>query len=365
MTARLHGIPPQKLVPIYAADQLSKSYTAAETTAPEPLPTPYAAATVSPESVGIKDGPEIQFLMFGDCGGIEDPAPQKLVAAAIQQLRESGAIDPAFALLVGDGVYFNGDPAQWVPQFYEPYCTALGGVPIIMFPGNHDGDSSDGVTGSGIASFMANMCTAFPEAPPGDPQLEYQRHTQTLPYCDWCLELEALTIIAAWSNVPSGGDLTEDQIGFITDSLKDAPGDVPVMLGLHHPPFSVDAFHGGSAKMAQIIEQCAVDAGRCPDIVVGGHVHDQQRFTWTVAKGWTIPTIVSGNGGYHNTHEFASDVTYPMAVAEGVTFEAGDDTNFGFNILTLGGGKVAGEYVSVAKETGTITRNADTFTTAS
>lgn len=354
--SRLLGIAPQRLKPIFARDQLSKSFPPSPL---EPLPQPYAAAAVTPASVGIVDAPSIQFLMFGDCGGVADPGPQKLVAAAIQQLRASGAISPAFALINGDVVYYNGDPAQWAPQFYEPYTVALGGIPILAFPGNHDGDASDGVPGSGITSFLANMCTPSPIAPPGDPQLEYQRHTQTLPYCDWCLELEALTIIAAWSNVPSGGDLAPEQLAFITNQLKGARAGIPIMLGLHHPPFSVDAHHGGSAKMAAAIQQCVAAAGRCPDIIVGGHVHDYQHFVWTL-NGWQIPTIVSGGGGYHNLHGFASDATPGMQFEQGVQFVGGDDHNYGFCIVTAAVGKVRGEYVSVGKD-GTVTRNVDTF----
>ena len=354
---RLLGIPPALPGrPILSKTQLQKSYPPA---VKEPLPSPYTPALVTPDRLGITDAATVQFVMFGDCGGVSDPNPQNLVANAILSLRQSGAINPAFALLVGDLVYFNGDPAQWAPQFYEPYCHSLGGVPIIAFPGNHDGDASDGIPGSGIASFLANMCTPSPKIPPGDPTFEYARHTQTLPSCDWALELEALTIIAVWTNVPSGGDLYPEQTAFLTAQLKAARPKIPVMVGVHHPPYSVDAHHGGSAKIGQAIDACIAAAGRCPDIVASGHVHDFQHLVRTY-QGWKIPYIVSGNGGYHNLHNLASDATAGLQVDPETVFNYGDDTNYGFCIITAGGGKISGEYVSIGKD-GTITRSADTF----
>ena len=59
------------------------------------------------------------------------------------------------------------------------------------------------------------MCTPKPEVPPADPQFEYGRHTQTEPWCDWTLELKAVTIIGLYSNVPSGGHLEQSQIDWL------------------------------------------------------------------------------------------------------------------------------------------------------
>lgn len=351
---RQFGLP--RPTDVRARDQLQK--TESELVGIQPLPSPYAPAAVTPASVGIKDAPVIQFLLFGDCGGVKQPDYQNHVAAAMAGVLPTVA--PEFALIVGDLVYFNGDPDQWVPQFYEPYAQALSGVPIIAFPGNHDGDDTDGVTGSGIASFMANMCTATPEIPLGDPQFEYGRHTQTLPSCDWALELQALTIISVWSNVPSGGYLFPEQAAFLTAQLKAAPADVPVMVGAHHPPYSVDAHHGGSASMGASLDGCFQAAGRQPEIVVSGHVHDDQRFT-RMLNSQPITYLVSGNGGYHNLHELASDATAPMQVDSETVFEFGDDQNWGFHIITAGHGKIGGEYVSVSRDGETVTRNADTF----
>lgn len=349
-----------------------------DSTGNQPLPSPYSPAIIKPIQVGIQDGPSIQFLMFGDCGGVKNPDYQGYVAAAMQSVIAGLSTPPSFAYILGDVVYFNGDPDQYAPQFYEPYCHTLGGIPIIAFPGNHDGDGTDGVVGSGIPSFMANFCTVSPEIPPGDPQFEYGRHTQTLPSVDWSLRLQNLTIISLWTNVASGGSLYPEQRGFLHDALVSAPAGVPVMLGLHHPPYSVDTHHGGCAGMGDVIDAMSTLAGRWPDYVVSGHVHDQQRFTRTISGqpntpnsttissistpeiGKQIPYLVSGNGGYHNLHELASDATPGLHVTDDTVFNFGDDQNWGFQLVTVTPTGLSGEYIAVDGN-GNVTRNADNW----
>lgn len=66
---------------------------------------------------------------------------------------------------------------------------------------------------------MANFCTATPQAPPCDPALEFGRHTQTLPWSDWTLELQAATIIGLYSNVPSDGHFETSQTDWMAAQL--------------------------------------------------------------------------------------------------------------------------------------------------
>ncbi len=325
-----------------ASDQLQKSFPSA---AIQPLPQPYAPGPVNLAEVGITDpGATLTFLVCGDVGGVKTPSPQNAVSCAMQQ-NQDGA---AFVLILGDIVYFNGQEALtagsgqtgYMDQFYEAYAKLL--KPIIAFPGNHDGDPLPGDTS--LSGFMANFCTSSAGNPPDDPQLEYGRHTQTLPYCEWTLALDAVTIIAVYSNVPDGGHLEPEQVTRLTQELKNAPADKPIILGLHHPPYSVDAHHGGSQRMGQLIDQAVAAAGRGPDLVLSGHVHDYQRFTRTV-NGKPVPYIVSGNGGYHNLHQLAGGATPGEQVASDVVFEYGDAKHYGFLKLTVSGGKISGEYI--------------------
>jgi acid phosphatase type 7 len=136
---------------------------------------------------------------------------------------------------------------------------------------------------------------------------------------------------------------------------------VPLIVALHHPPYSADAFHGGSAKMGEILDAAFTSSGRTPDLVITGHVHDYQRFTRTMAGGKTVPYIVAGNGGYHNLHKLAPGATPGEELSAGVVFEAGDATNWGFLSFTSDGHTLSAKYVSVAKD-GTVNPSADSFT---
>ena len=310
------------------------------------LPEPYAPAAVAPDAVGIEepDG-ELSFFVLGDVGGVKAPGPQNAVSYAMEQ-RQAEA---AFALILGDVVYFNGqqmgnvEGAQtgYGDQFYEPYAKLA--RPIIAFPGNHDGDPEVGDTS--LSGFMANFCANQPGVPVDDPQLEYGRHTQTLPYCEWTLRLKAATIIAVYSNVPSGGHLEPEQVERLTKELKEAP-DGPLILGIHHPPYSIDSHHGGSERMGKILDEAFAQSGRTPDMVLSGHVHDYQRFTRTI-NGKQVLYIVSGNGGYHNLHQLAKGAHHGEELAEGVVFEYGDAKHYGYLKITVKDGKIGGEYTAV------------------
>jgi acid phosphatase type 7 len=155
-----------------------------------------------------------------------------------------------------------------------------------------------------------------------------------------------VTIVAVYSNVPTGGHLEPQQIERLTTELKNADPKKPLIVGLHHPPYSVDSHHGGSERMAEILNKAFEDAGRTPDLILSGHVHDYQRFTHTI-NGKQVPYVVAGNGGYHNLHRLAQGATPGEELAEGVTFEYGDDRRYGFLKLTIKGQTDEGEYIAV------------------
>jgi hypothetical protein len=339
--ARSFGLPPQ----VNAADQLQKSVP---TVGVQPLP-PGAPGRATPSQLGITDSDPITFYVIGDHGGVLAPGPQNAVSYAMQ--KQEGP-RPAFVYSVGDWVYFGGDEGGWDVQVYEPYAHL--NVPLVGIPGNHDdqygGNPPFDPSRGPLDGWMANMCTPKPEVPPADPQLEYGRNTQTEPWCDWTLELGAVTIIGLYSNVPSGGHLEQSQIDWFTSELKSAPTDRPVIVTLHHPPYSVDAHHGGSQQMGSALDSTFNGAQRFPDLVLTGHVHDFQCFTrQTPAKN--VRYVVIGNSGYHNLHQLATDAKSGMDLGGGVTLEYGDASEYGFLVLTVAGGKISGEYVGVAPGT--------------
>jgi hypothetical protein len=340
MAKRSLGVQPQRAK---AAKQLQATkYSKAGV---QPLPEPYAAAKVTPDSLGIKDpGDGITFFVAGDTGGIKTPGPQNAVSCAMQSLLRKWK--PSAFLHLGDVVYFNGDESEYQPQFYEPY----GGLPlpVVAIPGNHDGDTTDDPSRAPLDTFMANFCDSKPSVPAADPTFEFKRHTQTQPSHDFAVEFEAVTIVGVYTNVASGGHFEEQQVAFLTEAFSKAPAGKQLWLAGHHPPFSVDAHHGGAVRVWETYQKVISVSGRTPDVILGGHVHDYQRFTLgSPATQSPVTFLLSGNGGYHNLHKLASDARAGETLADGVTFEYGDDGRYGFLALTVKGGKTSGEYVAV------------------
>jgi hypothetical protein len=351
--ARRFGIPPAT-----AREQLHRVVTPAATETFKPLPPPTGKLPfhATPADLGFKDASPLTFFVLGDSGGIVDAEPQNNVSNAMQAAAPGAG--PAFVYHVGDIIYFNGDEADYPSQFYEPYAHL--NVPIIGIPGNHDGDNSDDLNVPSLSAFMTNLCATAPTLPAGAE--EYNRDTETQPNCYWTFTSQAVTIIGCYTNVPSGGVVESDQAAWLQSELRTAPADVPLIVTLHHPPYSVDAFHGGSKNMGTLLDNAFTGSGRTPDLVITGHIHDYQRFTRTMpGTSTTLPYVVIGNGGYHNLHNFASGANPGEQLGDGVVFEFGDDSNWGFLTLTVDGTKITGSYTSVAKD-GTATPDADSFT---
>ncbi len=317
-----------------AAEQLQKTFP--PTVPTQPLPAGNGGRAKAAD-LGVHEATPLSFFVIGDHGGINDPNPQNAVTLAME-----AQSPPAFVYSVGDVVYFNADAAQWTPQFYEAYAHLA--VPFLSIPGNHDGDTTDDPKRTPLDTWMANFCAAEPTLPVGSE--EYERDVQTQPYCDWTLQCAAVTIVGLYSNVPSGGHLVKSQIDWLTGELKAADPKLPLIVTLHHPPYSVDAHHGGSHKMGTALDSAFTAAGRLPQLVISGHVHDYQRFTRT-NLAHPVPYIVIGNSGYHNLHRLAPGAKAGEQLAPGVTFEYGDDSAYGFLKLTVEGGKISGEYFGV------------------
>ncbi len=320
--------------PTTAVKQLQKSWPPNVPT--QPLPAGQGGRAKAAD-LAIKQNEPLTFFVVGDHGGIKDPNPQNAVTLAMETEKL-----PAFVYSVGDVVYFNADQTEWHPQFYEAYAHLP--VPFLSIPGNHDGDTTDDPSRAPLDTWMANFCAAKPALPPGNE--EYGRDVQTQPYCDWTLQCDAVTIVGLYTNVPSGGHLEQSQIDWLTGELKDADPKLPLIVTLHHPPYSVDAHHGASPKMGDALDSAFQASGRLPRLVISGHVHDYQRFTRS-GLAQAIPYVVIGNSGYHNLHRLAPGSNPGEELVPGVTFEYGDDSEYGFLKLTVDGGKISGEYVGV------------------
>lgn len=316
-------------------------------------PAPYhlALADVLPpdQLAAITSAGRLVFHMVGDTGGVMTPQPQMSVAKQLEAdcTVADVAARPAFFYHLGDVVYFYGEADQYYPQFYEPY-DAYPPV-IVAIPGNHDGDLSRAMQAAGVtslAAFVDNFCQRVPHHTPE--ALDAARRGMTQPNVYWTLEAPFVTIVGLYTNVPDGGQLDQDQIAWLETELAQAPPDKALLLTMHHPLYSLDAVHSGSAYLHGVLDDAIARSSRAPDAIFTGHVHNYQRFTRTL-NGRALPVVVAGGGGYHNLHTVVSPAPPPCPVpdAPDVTFESYCDNRFGYLKLTLTATQLTGDYYAV------------------
>jgi hypothetical protein len=302
----------------------------------------------------IKAAKKLTFHVNGDMGGISYAIPQQLVAKGMEaDFSPGGAAsdNPAFLYILGDCVYFNGDLNQYNPQFFVPYEHYL--APIFAVPGNHDGENIPPATS--LDGFLKCFCDTKPRLIPQ--ASDTGRTTMTQPNVYWVLETPLVNFLGLYSNVPEGGDIREPQLSWLVGQLKTLPKNVPVCLTLHHPVYSADIYHSGSTHMKTLLETAAEKAGRHPDLVLAGHVHNFQRITKNLEDGTVVPYIVAGAGGYHNLHaimkvdgeKLITPTQFQDKEGEVVTLEKYSDDNHGFLRLEVTETTITGRYYIVPR----------------
>ena len=312
----------------------------------QPLPSPAGAAPfhldiqtiISAASYKqINDSKKIIFHIAGDTGGVKNPADQQIVAdhMELQFNKQNPAGDPTFFYHLGDVVYYYGKASDYNSQFYEPY--KFYPAPIFAIPGNHDGDidPTDSTKPKSLDAFVRLFCAKKAALPPeaGDAQ----RTTMTQPNVYWTLVTPVANIIGLYSNVPEGGEIRADQQKWFINELKTADKErknKALIVALHHPPYSMDAHHGASLKMQQLLDDSFAKAKVIPDIIFTGHVHNYQRFTRKMANR-ELPYIVAGSGGYwflHNINTPGKAIikTPTPSSFKDVTFEKYAEDRHGF-----------------------------------
>ncbi len=238
----------------------------------QPLPPPlgeppyhYALETALP-GIGqsaVQNG-KLVFHVVGDTGGIKQPAFQRAVAAAMKEdLNQTGGQRPAFFYHLGDVVYYNGEYSLYYDQFYEPYDHYE--APIFSIPGNHDGDPVDASQVS-LDGWTAYFMTATPHVDPASH--DAPRVTLSQPNVYWTLECPFVTLIGLYTNVPEGGSVDSVQQQWLTNEFATAPKDKALLVCLHHPIYSFDDHHSGSARMADVVQHAINDSRRVPNMVL-------------------------------------------------------------------------------------------------
>lgn len=296
----------------------------------------------------------LTFHLNGDMGGIQYAVPQELVAKGMEadfNPQADASSNPAFLYITGDCVYFNGETSEYYKQFYQPYDFYAG--PIFAVPGNHDGENLSGQ--NTLDGFVRNFCA--PHAVKMPESGDSHRTAMVQPNVYWTLLTPFVNIVGLYSNVPAGGDIRAPQTDWLINELRTLSRDVPLLVALHHPVYSADAYHSGSTYMKDVLEHAAEQAGRHPEMIIAGHVHDYQRLTKNLPDGTQVPYLVTGAGGYHNLHSIAKvkgrrmvpPVVFDDKNGDPVTLEQYSDDHHGFLRVEITPKLIVGQYYEVPR----------------
>ena len=302
-----------------------------------------------------KQAKKIVFHTVGDTGGVKNADYQRYVASAMKEDLRNPKLDPPdFFYHLGDVVYYNGQQQDYYDQFYEPYDHY--DPPIIAIPGNHDGDPIDS-TQTSLDGFVAYFMTATPHVNPDS--RDAPRMTMSQPNVYFTLLCPFVTIVGMYTNVPEGGSIDSVQQQWLTNEFATAGEDRALIVALHHPIYSFDDHHSGSARMADAVQQAINDSRRVPNMVLTGHVHNYQRIEREIIKGEATPFLVAGAGGYfhlHNLNAAPGDVD-PNTNAKLVK---ADDKNHSYVTLIVDKDNISGTMTAVDSK-GAVTANEDEF----
>jgi acid phosphatase type 7 len=321
---------------------------------PPTRPAPYRmelAEVVPPEEMArMTASGRLVFHVAGDTGNAgHDLGYQLNVAKHMErQMTSPNAGDrPLFFYHLGDVVYFNGEESKYASQFFDVYDYYK--APILAIPGNHDGDNLPGDTSLG--AFVKNFCAPTPTHPAAAHEAVRDAMTQPNPY--WTLRAPLVTIIGLYTNVPEHGLLddpaatTRPQEEWFWTELAEAPTDRPLIVALHHPPYSLDKYHGNSQRMEAMLERAMVKTRRVPAVVFTGHVHNYQRFTRLRGTA-QIPHVVHGCGGYPSFHQMLAAFPKPSPTPwPDVTLDNYEVTRKGFMRVTVTDALLTCEFFTV------------------
>lgn len=297
----------------------------------------------------ITNSGRLLFHTVGDTGGVNTPTEIENVASYMEKdfENEDPSLNPSFFYHLGDVVYYDGESANYYPEFYEPYNTYP--APIFAIPGNHDGDVNPATGESSLEAFVRNFCAQAPTHT-ADAR-DAARDAMTQPNVFWTLETPLVTIIGMYSNCPEGGQIGPPQISWLETEIRNAPMGMALILSVHHPLYSAYGPHPGSQHLADVLESACQAANRVPHIILTGHVHNYQRFTGTIA-GKSVPVFVAGAGGYnarlHTLDKVFHNTPLPIQMANSSgTLESFCDSLHGYLLIQVTRQSIQCEYYAV------------------
>ncbi len=334
----------------------------------QPLPTPNGPAPYRFDLSHILTADDISTIQTagsmtihtvgdtGDYRGTQQDFVAGMMTADAEALPVNGK--PAFFYHLGDIIYFAGDIDKYGDNFYATYQSYP--AFIVGIPGNHDcqpDDPQDGPVDPNkvpLDGFVQNFMSTTPEVP-GSLKTGAARTQMDQPNVYWTFTTPFATILGLFSNVgETEGEIHQDQQDWFVGELQAADPAKALLVTVHHPPFSGDVDHSGSSAVEVVLSKSFQAAGRYPDMVLSGHVHNYQRFTNLVtdAAGQArhIPFIVAGAGGYTKLgtlHKINGQYpSAPFTINSDLTLEQYNITDFGFLRLTISPTEIVGNYIA-------------------
>jgi acid phosphatase type 7 len=303
----------------------------------------------------IEQSGKLVFHSVGDTGGVTTSTYIDGVTR-FMECDFTGVPDPAdrpsFFYHLGDVVYYDGEGANYWPEFYEPYLTYP--APIVAIPGNHDGDVNPATGETSLQAFVRNFCSQSAVISPDN--RDAPRRTMTQPNVFWTLNTPLVTIIGMYSNCPEGGQVGDTQRQWFISELQAADKSLPIILAIHHPIYSAYGSHPGSTRLKSFLDDCCTRAKRAPDVVLTGHVHDYQRFSAPLYDKKNVPFIVAGAGGYKQRLHVLGKVfqdakaanKFPIQIqGEPEMLENFNDSDHGYLRITVTKKDITLDYVTV------------------
>ena len=201
----------------------------------------------------LQPAPEWHLAVAGDVG--DSGGRLDTTGATMARIQDIQPYDDL--LLLGDNVYWNGDPAKLPDTVFGPFSGLLNrGVGLLAVLGNHDV-----LDGHGDAQLAAMGMEG--------------RY--------WSRTFDDLLLVGLDSN-----DLDGEQVQWLERTLAASDATWKV-VALHHPLYSA-GYQGSNTEVRRVLEPVFVDNG--VQLVLSGHDHDYQRSK--VINGVTY--LVSGAG---------------------------------------------------------------------
>jgi acid phosphatase type 7 len=301
----------------------------------------------------IEQSGQLVFHSVGDTGGVNTSTYIDGVTRFMEcdfTYTAKPADRPSFFYHLGDVVYYDGESANYWPEFYEPYLQYP--APIVAIPGNHDGDVNPSTGETSLQGFVRNFCSQSAVISPDN--RDAPRRTMTQANVFWTFNTPLVTIIGLYSNCPEGGQIGDTQRQWFISELKAAAA--PLILAIHHPIYSAYGSHPGSTRLKTFLDECCALAKRAPDVVLSGHVHNYQRFSAPLYQKKDVPFIVAGAGGYNKRLHVLGKVFQDAKAAnqlpvqiqgEPEKLENFSDSEHGYLRITVTKKKITLDYVTV------------------